>query len=50
MLSTRHLRLAVSTARPDRRGTYADPWRTISGWVWIAYVGGVAALATWLLM
>ena len=43
-----HLRLAVSTTRAERRGARADPWRTISGWLWTAYVAGVVALAAWL--
>ncbi len=42
------LKLATSSARAERRGQHADPWLTVSGWLWIAYVAGVAALAAWL--
>ena len=47
-MRAQYLRLAVSTTHAERRGARADPWRTISGWLWTAYVAGVVALAAWL--
>jgi hypothetical protein len=35
-------------ARGERRGARFDPWRTIAGWLWSAYIAGVAALVMWL--
>jgi hypothetical protein len=37
-------------ARPDgeRRGVRLDPWCTISGWLWTAYLASVVALVLWL--
>lgn len=49
-VTTRHLRLAVYSARAERRGAYVDPWGTISGWLWVAYGAAVllVAASVWL--
>jgi hypothetical protein len=36
--------LAYGRYRPK-----TDPWLTVSGWLWLAYTGGVAFAALWLL-
>lgn len=42
------LKLVTSTARAERRGGPADRWLTLSGWLWMAYVAGLATLGLWL--
>ncbi len=36
----------VSESRYHRglRGPQADPWRTVSGWAWVAYLAGLASV------
>ncbi len=31
------------------RGPRADGWATFSAWLWVAYLAGIGATATWLL-
>ena len=42
------VRLKMLAGRPAR-GPRADPWLTISAWLWAIYLAGVGAAGVWLL-